>query len=494
MNKYQILCIGYVTFGSIFYGYDSEGVTTSILGYPHFLEYFHLNATTIGAFNSAYFAGAFVGCMINWYLPNKIGRLRTIQGACTVSLLGIALQTGATTFPIFCGGRVVGGIASGIMFSLCPTYASEISPPEIRGFVGGIYAVNVNASYMFTEWIGLAFSFIDSDVSWRLLLGLQLVPAVAMIIGSFWMPFSPRWLILKGRYDEALVVLKRMHGDMRDEHFYLREFHQIKSQIELDKAERLGVRSILSRKSYLRRIGLIVGLTVFQQLTGVNAIQSYQVQVYHSLGFSNVLSLVLTGVYGTVATFSAVMAMCFCDRIGRRGLLFVAYGLICPSSLVLVILWSQFEASGNTQTGFGIGVVICVYIFSLGLSGPLNTFWPTYTAEILPTSIRSFGVATSYLIFNGFTIVLVQCTPLALAAISWRFFLIFLICNFIAVVFFYFACPETAKKTLEEIEALFGDEVAETLEDAEKHVGEIQAPTVTWVETKGEGQESIRPA
>jgi MFS family permease len=98
-----------------------------------------LNATTIGAFNSAYYAGQFVGNIMNWWLPDRIGRLRTIQLSCVISLAGIAMQTGAQSFAVFCAGRVVGGIASGMIFSVCPAYASEISPPEIRGRVGGIY-------------------------------------------------------------------------------------------------------------------------------------------------------------------------------------------------------------------------------------------------------------------------------------------------------------------------------------------------------------------
>lgn len=104
-----------------------------------------------------------------------------------------------------------------------------------------------------------------------------------------------------------------------------------------------------------------------------------------------------------------------------------------------------------------------------------------YSAEILPTSIRSFGVANSYLTFNCIVILLVQCTPLALDAISWRYFLIFLIMDVVFIVAFYFYCPETRKKTLEEIEALFGDDIAETLEEAGKQV-EAEAAVGTHVE------------
>lgn len=131
---------------------QETGCTTSILGYPAFIEYFDLDAVTIGAFASAYYGGGFVGSISNYWIPDWIGRLRTIQLSCVLSLIGVALQTGAQTFPVFCAGRVIGGIACGIVFSICPTYASEISPPELRGRVGGLYAFNVNFAYMLTEW------------------------------------------------------------------------------------------------------------------------------------------------------------------------------------------------------------------------------------------------------------------------------------------------------------------------------------------------------
>ena len=118
---------------------------------------------------------------------------------------------------------------------------------------------------MLTEWMGLGFYFLKGNASWRLLLGLQLVPGVAMLVASYWMPFSPRWLCMKGRYEEALVVLKHMHGGMHDDTFYMREYYQIKSQIELDKAERLGVGAIVRKKSHRKRLTLIVLFSFFCQ-------------------------------------------------------------------------------------------------------------------------------------------------------------------------------------------------------------------------------------
>lgn len=119
---------------------SSLACTTSVLAYTSFLEYFSLDASRIGAMGSAYYSGAVVGMASNWYLPNKYGRVRTIQIGCCVSLLGASMQTGASSYALFVAGRVIGGFASGLIFVVCPAYASEISPPMLRGRIGGFYS------------------------------------------------------------------------------------------------------------------------------------------------------------------------------------------------------------------------------------------------------------------------------------------------------------------------------------------------------------------
>src|ERR1700760_511903 len=99
MNRYNLLCIIYCSFGAFFYGYDS-GLTTSIIGYPEFIEYFHFNATTLGALGSAYYAGNFVGSLCNVWLPDKFGRLNVVRFASVISILGAGMQTGAQSLGV----------------------------------------------------------------------------------------------------------------------------------------------------------------------------------------------------------------------------------------------------------------------------------------------------------------------------------------------------------------------------------------------------------
>lgn len=102
--------------------------------------YFKLDNNTIGAINTAYYAASGVGTFLNWYFPNKIGRLNALRLASVVTLVGITLQTAAQNYPMFMVGRLLGGLGGGSVFSLCPVYAGEIASPKIRGRVGALYA------------------------------------------------------------------------------------------------------------------------------------------------------------------------------------------------------------------------------------------------------------------------------------------------------------------------------------------------------------------
>lgn len=182
---------------------------------------------------------------------------------------------------------------------------------------------------------------------------------------------------MKGRNDEALDVLYRMHkGIDSDDSFYLREFHQIKAQIALDRQEHQGVLAILKKRSYRKRLYLICCFSLFCQLTGILPIQNYQVIIYQRLGFSQVFSLILTGIWGTNGTFSAVVASLFVvDRLGRRPLLFLGYFFMISGGILLVGLWAGYEDGGSTNPALGKAVIFGMFWFEFGYSGAMNIFF-----------------------------------------------------------------------------------------------------------------------
>ncbi|KEF56408.1 uncharacterized protein A1O9_07989 [Exophiala aquamarina CBS 119918] len=471
MKKFQALCLLYITFGGAFYGYDF-GIISCVLGYSEFITYYNFTPTTIGAFNSAYYAACAAGTLVNVWLPNKYGRLWTIRIGCLISFVGIILQTAAVNFPMLLVGRIIGGIATGIIFAICPVYASEISPPDMRGRVGALFALNISLANCLTVWIGLGLYFIPGNTAFRVLFGFQLLPGICMLAGSPWMPESPRWLALMDRYVEALDVLKKIHGDDPNvsDSFYAREFHQIRAQIELEKSERIGVSAIFKKASYRRRVLLIMGFYFFQQATGILPQAVYQVQIYQLLQTTAVMSLVLVGVWGTVSTFAVLSIGFWFDRMGRRNALFLSYAIMIPASVIIIALWAAFESGSNTNLGLAKGINVGIYLTVFGYAAVLNTFGTTYASEIMPTKIRPVGVACGYVVFNVMGVLMTQTAPLAIAAITWRYFIIWLVFDCLYVVIVYYWYPETKNKTLEDLAGVFGDKVAESWEETKQYV------------------------
>ncbi|KAK5173550.1 uncharacterized protein LTR77_002231 [Saxophila tyrrhenica] len=537
MNNYNLLCIFYCSFGAFFYGYDS-GLTTSIIGYPEFISYFAFNPATLGALGSAYYAGNFAGSLMNMYLPDKFGRLNVVRFASVVSILGAGMQTGAKGLGVLLAGRAIGGIGEELLWStlarltlmlgfqpagsLLPCVRSMRQRSRLRMFGVGlvdctISSININVSYALTEWMGLGFSYIaGSELKWRLFIGLQLLCAAIMLIGSIWMPESPRWqapssylsrnhtiltayprLVVQNRHEEALAILEKLHGSSTPstsaspEHsstpFYRLEFNQIEAQIRLEQATpQLGIVSIFKRPSYRRRLLIIVFFFAFQQLTAIIPLQNYQVILYTSLGVTGKTPLIMVGVWGTLGVIFSCGGAYFFDKLGRRKSFFISMTGVLLGSIMLVIFWARFEASGNTNKTLGSLALWAMFVYLVGYAWILNSFGYAYTPEILvstyvfmldmwegrtkhfrqPMEIRATGLAAGFATLNAVIIMLVQVTPIAVEAISWKYFMIFIFTDAIFVVVFYFQFPETANVPLEEVAALFGDEVAVRLDQA----------------------------
>jgi len=192
--------------------------------------------------------------------------------------------------------------------------------------------------------MGLGFSYIGSDVAWRLFLGLQHVPPIVMAAFVPFLPESPRFLIMKGRYEEALDILKKLHSGSTvadgDDDFYIREFNQIKAQHELEVREKVGFMTIIRRPSYRMRMFIVVFQFAFAMFTGIIPLQNYQVILYQYLGVTNKMALVMVGVWGTIGTIFCIIGALTFDKLGRR-------------KSLMGSLWVQFLAS--------IAMVICKF-------------------------------------------------------------------------------------------------------------------------------------
>jgi hypothetical protein len=247
-----------------------------------------------------------------------------------------------------------------------------------------------------------------------------------------------RHLVNKGHYDEALSILQRMHANSHDPIFYRAEFHQIKSQLQLEKDEQLGLRAIIRRPSYRKRLLLVLGFMLGQQCTAIIPLQNYQVILYESLGITNKTILILVGAWGTLTVISTGIGSTTFDRLGRRRPFYFAMSIITIASILLTAFWATYAKTGNTDTVYGHLTIFAMFLFLFGYAFIMNSFAYAYIPEILPTNIRAVGTAAGFAAQNAVIILLVQVTPLAIEAIAWKYFMIFIFTDVIFMVVFYF--------------------------------------------------------
>ncbi|KAG6853736.1 hypothetical protein C0991_001870 [Blastosporella zonata] len=398
---------------------------------------------------------------------------------------------------------------------LSPLYMAEISPPEVRGSLMALEQFSIVLGIVFGFWTGFITRSIPSSASWRIPLGIQLIPGAILALGCFFLPPSPRLLVLHGRYEDALASLARLRLRSSEEarHDPLLQLELLEMRVEtalvqraLDdgvvdgndqlqpwnlKSEHRAWRRLLQRK-YRDRTWIGVLIMVFQQWSGINALLYYGPTIVQSIGLhGDTVPLLVSGGIGIVQFLAVIPAILFIDRIGRKPLLRSGSALMTASHVTIALLVSQTllattSVSNNAQvfqyhtdwsahSTAAWAAVGGIYTFTAayGVSfGPIGWVLPS---EVFPLSMRSKGVALSTASnwFNNFLIGLV--TPLIMEYSPAGTFMVFAIACALAYFWTTYFVPETANISLEEIDAVFassaGREDAQLKQQIEEDLG-----------------------
>ncbi|PPR00886.1 hypothetical protein CVT24_000371 [Panaeolus cyanescens] len=421
---------------------------------------FGTDAAITGAVVSTFNGGCFIGSAFGGWANDKYGRKRSIQIACMVALWGCAMQCGASNVATLLVGRIIAGMAIGLLSMTVPLYNTEVAPPKIRGFLVGLNQQMLGIGFIVANWVGYGSSFIDSDVSWRLPLGLQLVPAGLLLIGIQWLPFSPRWLLEVGRDDEAREVVYKLHGNDREsaEKEFSEMYSVIKAEISV-KSRRLS--DLWATRPMAKRTLVAVGVQVFCQFTGINVINYYGPRMYNSLGIVGQKALLVQGIYGAVGPIANLFFIIFIlDRVGRKKpLMFGAGSFVVLFSILAAILATNPTDSENVNHAAqraGIAIIFMTSIFFSLSFGPVS--W-VLASEVFPTSTRALGTSVATCSNWAFNTLLSQVSPIGIEAVQWKFYFLFVCLNFVDLIAIVLFFPETKGKTLEEMNAVFGDDV-----------------------------------
>ncbi|KAH8683701.1 general substrate transporter [Ilyonectria robusta] len=427
--------------GGFLFGYDS-GIISSTLAQKHLLAYFGggITDSEAGRIVSSFTGGAILGCLAVSFLADWIGRRMTVFTGSVIAVLGSAIQTGATSIAMLIAGRLIAGFAIGILSAVVPMYCSEIAQAEIRGALSGLLQWVLSWGFFVAQWLGYGCSHVDGHFQWRFPLAFQVLPALIMCGGIWFLQESPRWLIEKERYEEARQVLSKLHGDGNNQDILELEFQEIRDTIVADRSlDIVPWKAIFTRATWRRRLLLGCGVQAFGQFSGVNVINYYGPRIYDG-SFSIV--------YCTIGLWAL-------ERVGRvKPLIFSATG--CGLSLVVnAALSSYLPSDDNNQLRAMVAMIFC-FSFFFTMTGIISWVYP---AELFPIEIRAKGNSIATFVNWSLNLVFAQVSPIAFTAMGFRYFFIFFVFNIIAALSYIFLYPETSGRTLEQMDELFGDQI-----------------------------------
>ncbi|KAK6434905.1 hypothetical protein LTR95_008912 [Oleoguttula sp. CCFEE 5521] len=445
------------------FGYD-QGVLGGLLTLPSFLRYFpeidvyskpkaeqgtasNVQGITVGG----YTLGCFFGAVATIWLGNLLGRKKTIFIGSSIMVVGAAIQASSFSLPQLIVARLITGFGNGMNTSTVPTWQSETSKSHRRGQMVMIEGSLIVFGVMLSYWIDLGFSFLEpSSIAWRFPIAFQILMALFVAIMIPGLPESPRWLILKGREQEALEVLGALSNLPEDDAQIQNEFHAIKDTVfEMAKG---GFTDCFTpnRNRNLHRTILAYVNQMFQQISGINIITYYAATIFeNNIGLGSFTSRLLAALNGTEYFVASWISIFIIEKVGRRKLMIFGAAGQALSMAVLA------GTTSHVSKPAGIAAAVFLFVFnSFFAVGWLGMTW-LYPAEITPLSIRAPANAISTTGNWIWNFMVVMVTPVAFASIGYKTYIIFAVINAFMVPCTYFFYPETAYRSLEEMDEIF---------------------------------------
>lgn len=432
--------------GGLLFGYDTGVISGALL---YIKKDLNAGSSAQEAVVSVLLIGAACGAVISGYLADRISRRDTkiISGCVYIAgALGSALST---SLGMLIGFRFVLGLAVGTASFVAPMYISEVAPPRARGGLTSFNQLAVTIGILISYLVNYAFK--DVSGNWRWMLGVAVIPGAALAVGMLTVPKTPRWLIEHHREDEAREVLNRLRANDEDADVEaeIREIHE-----SIEQGRGLRIRDLYGgRIRPLLLVGL--GLAIFQQFVGVNTVIYYAPTILQKTGLNADKAITQTLSVGITNVVFTVVAILLLDRLGRRALLLIGTVGLGLSLVLLAVFFGMGSLQRSDPWIALVALVVYIACFAVGL-GPV--FW-LMISEIFPQRLRSKAMSVTT-VANWLANFLVSATFLTLTGAISRSgtFILYAGLSVLAVLFFWLRVPETAGRSLEQIQSEVGAE------------------------------------
>lgn len=446
------------TTGFSLFGYD-QGLMSGIISAPQFNREFPAtknDATVQGAVVSCYELGCFFGAIFALCCGDKLGRKPIMLAGAIIIIIGTVISVTPTinNWPLgqFVIGRVITGIGNGMNTATIPVWQSEMSRAENRGFLVNIEGAVVAVGTMIAYWLDFGLSYVDNSISWRLPVALQIVFAIVMFIGVAFLPDSPRWLVSQHRKPEAMIVLGKLKGLASTDDEIVAEATVIVDAVNRYSNSQTGFKDLFTggKTQHFQRMLLGSSTQFFQQFTGCNAAIYYSTVLFEeSIKLERRLALILGGVFATVYALFTIPSFFLIDTFGRRNLFLV--GALGQGVAFTITFACLIADTTQLAKGAAVGLYLFIVFFAFTI---LPLPW-VYPPEINPMQTRTMAAAVSTCTNWITNFAVVMFTPVFVSNAGWGAYLFFALMNylFIPVIFFFY--PETAGRSLEEIDIIF---------------------------------------
>ena len=454
--------LGYLVFlsvvaalGGFLFGYDTAEISGTI---AQVTEKFGLDALQQGWYVGCALIGSIIGVLFAGILSDKFGRKSTMILSAilfSTSAIGCAVSTDFNQLVIY---RIIGGVGIGVVSIISPLYISEVAVAQYRGRLVSLYQLAVTIGFLGAYLVNyqlLGYSMSNPDVStgwwnlvfvsevWRGMLGMETLPAIMFFIIIFFIPESPRWLILKGREEKATNILERIYTSSKEALFQLTETKSVLS------SESKSEWKLLLQPGIRKAVIIGVCIAVLGQFMGVNAVLYYGPSIFENAGLSGGDSLFYQVLVGLVNTLTTVLALVIIDKVGRKKLVYYGVsGMVI--SLVLIATYFIYGESWGISSIFLL-IFFLFYVFCCAVSICAVVF--VLLSEMYPTRVRGLAMSIAgFALWIG-TYLIGQLTPWMLQNLTPAgTFILFAIMCVPYMLIVWKLVPETTGKSLEEIE------------------------------------------
>jgi major inositol transporter-like SP family MFS transporter len=435
------------TMGALAFGYDT-GIIAGALPFmtlPLDQGGLGLNAFSEGMVTASLILGAAVGSLASGYLSDLFGRRLTLRLLSLVFIIGALGTATAPSIPFMIAARFVLGLAVGGGSATVPVFIAEIAGPSRRArLVSRNELMIVSGQLLAYVLSALMAALLHFPGIWRYMLAFAMVPGILLLIGTFFVPASPRWLAAKGRFDEAEEVLEQLRDSKADAQ---REIEEMKEQDKKTRT-RPAVKELLRQGWILKLLLIGIGLGFTAQFTGVNAFMYYTPIILKTTGMGTNAALTATIGNGIVSVIATLLGIWAIGRFGRRSLLMSGLVAVVAAQVALGCVL-EFMPQNLTQS---YAALVCILLFLLFMQMCISPVYWLLMSELFPMQVRGLLTGTAVSAQWLFNATVAFTFPVALQALGNTTFFVFAVINVGSLLFVCFCLPETKGKSLEEIE------------------------------------------